>query len=78
MGGDMRLDSLPSWEQGMVPLDLAADTALERETPPVPEAAVQWPKDAESWADALPLLLILLLLFLSPVLYDLCRWLGTR
>ncbi len=71
MASDMRLDSLSSWEQESAPLDLEADAALERAAPPVPQ-------DAGGPADALPLLLILLFLLLSPILYDLLWRLGTR
>jgi len=61
----MQLDSLPPREQETAP------------TEAVTTAATGW-KDGRHWADALPVLLIVLLLLLSPVLYDLVRRLGIR
>jgi len=43
----------------------------------VTTAATGW-KNGRHWADALPVLLIVLLLLLSPLLYDLLRRLGIR
>lgn len=31
---------------------------------------------ASPWSTALPMLLIVGLIFLSPVIFDVCRWLG--
>ena len=68
MGSDVRLDSLSTWERGTAPLSVAADAAPERASRSMLAGAGDWP-------DALPLLLTLLLVLLSPLLYDLGRWL---
>jgi len=52
----------------MVP---GVDVALEPPSPTVLEGA-------EHWSSALPMLVIVLLLLLSPILYDLVRRLGIR
>jgi len=71
MGSDMRLDSPPLWEQEVASLEPGVGVASERPAPVVPE-------EAGHWSSALPMLVIVLLLLLSPVLYDLVRRLGSR
>ncbi len=65
MASDVHLDSLSSWVHGAAPLGLPPD-------------AVAPPVRPGHWRDALPLLLTLLLVFLSPLLYDVGLWLQAR
>ena len=71
MGSDMRPDPPSSREQEVASMVPGVDVALGPPSPTVPEGA-------EHWSSALPMLVIVLLLLLSPVLYDLVRRLGSR
>jgi len=71
MGSDMRPDSPSSRDQEVASLVPGVDVVLG---PPAPTG----PEDAGHWPSALPMLVIVLLLLLSPVLYDLLRRLWNR
>lgn len=71
MGSDLRLDSLSSWEQETTLQGQETCATPERGAAPVLEGIARW-------VEALPWLVVLLLLLLSPVLYDLLRRLGIR
>ena len=71
MGSDMRPVSPSSREQKVTSMVPGVDVALEPPSPTVLEGA-------EHWSSALPMLVIVLLLLLSPILYDLVRRLGIR
>ncbi|HPL30519.1 MAG TPA: hypothetical protein PLG21_20950 [Anaerolineae bacterium] len=71
MGSDMRPVSPSSREQKVTSMVPGVDVALRPPSPTVPEGA-------EHWSSVLPMLFIVLLLLLSPVLYDLVRRLWSR
>lgn len=66
----MRVESLASREQETPSPAQGADAALGRAARSAP--------GVQRWPDALPWLLILLLLLLSPLLYDLLLGLGAQ